>query len=416
MSRRSSAKAGVSFALVAAASISCLATSLPAADWPNWRGPERNGASREAGISFAWPESGPKVLWKAAVGTGFSSMAIAKGRVFTMGNDGDKDSVHCLDAKTGDSIWKHSYDCPLDPNLFEGGPTSTPAVDGDRVYTISRLGQVFCLAVADGKVLWSRDLAEEGEMPAPGWGYAGSPAIHGKQLLLNVGEAGMALDKLTGRTIWQSGPEEAGYSTPVVFEKDGKRFGIFSSGKYFSAVDLESGEIVWSHRWLTRYGMNACDPVVEGERIFITSGYGKGCALLKHAAEEAELVWKGKALRSQLTVPVKIGGFVYGIDGDENAREPALKCVSFATGEEAWAETGVGFGSLIAVDGRLVILSAAGELIVGEADSAKWKEMARVKVLEGKCWTPPAQAEGRLYCRNALGDLVCLSLTAGQGK
>ncbi len=392
------------------------AATLPAADWPNWRGPERDGVSREAEVSFAWPETGPKVLWKAAVGTGFSSMSIAKGRVFTMGNEGDKDLVHCLDAKTGKTLWKHSYDCPLDPNLFEGGPTSTPTVAGDRVYTISRLGHVFCLGVADGKVQWSRDFAGEGEIPAPGWGYAGSPLIHGETLLLNVGESGMALDKTTGKTIWQSEPEEAGYTSPVVFEQGGRKLGVFSSGKYFSAVDLENGETVWSYRWLTRYGMNACDPIVDGDRVFITSGYGKGCALLKHAAEEPEEMWRGKALRAQLAAPVKIGEHVYGIDGDENAREAALKCVSFATGEEAWAETGVGFGSLIAADGKLIVLSAAGDLIVGEANSKKWRETARAKVLEGKCWTPPALADGRLYCRNAFGDLVCLDLAGGPGQ
>jgi len=388
----------------------CLTSPLSASDWPNWRGPQRDGISRESGLSFAWPAGGPKALWNAAVGTGFSSLAIADGRVFTMGNEGDRDFVRCLDANTGKLIWKQGYDCPLDPNLFEGGPTSTPTVAGDRVYTISRLGQVHCLGAADGEILWSRDLAAGDELSSPGWGYAGSPVIHGKLVLLNVGESGMALDKATGETVWQSEPEEAGYSSPVVFQHAGRDLGVFSSGKYFSAVDLASGERVWSHRWLTRYGMNACDPLIDGDLIFITSGYGKGCALVKHAAEEPEELWKGKALRSQLTVPVKLGGFVYGIDGDENAREPSLKCVSFATGEEQWAEAGVGFGSLIAAGDKLIVLSAKGELITGQATAQGWKELGRAEVLKGKCWTPPALAEGRLYCRNAFGDVVCLDL------
>ena len=385
-------------------------TSVSAADWPNWRGPDRSGVSQEAGLSFSLIDAGRKPLWKANVGTGFSSMAVADGRVFTMGNEDDTDTVHALDAVAGISLWTFSYDCALDANLFEGGPTSTPTVHGDHVYTISRFGQIHCLDVHEGKVKWSRDLAEEGEIPAPGWGYAGSPVVHGNQLLLNAGESGMALNKATGETIWQSEPEEAGYSTPVLFESEGATLGMFSSGKYFSAVDLETGEIIWSHRWLTRYGMNACDPIAKDGRILITSGYGKGAALLRHATEEPEELWKVKVLRSQLSTPVLIGGHVFGIDGDENSREPALKCMAFETGKEVWATSEVGFGSLIAADGKLIILTADGWLIVGEANPLKWRELARAKVLDGKCWTPPALSDGRVYCRNAFGDLVCLDL------
>ncbi len=390
----------------------CFGFASPAfsADWPNWRGPARNGVSPEMGLSFDWPAAGPKVLWKANVGTGFSSKAIAGGRLFTMGNENDKDSVRCLDAATGKLVWKHEYETPLDPNLFEGGPTSTPTVDGDRVYTIARQGKVFCFNAADGRVLWSRDLADGGELPAPGWGFAGSPTIHGDQLLLNVGESGMALDKKTGETLWQSPAEESGYTTPVVCQLGGKELGIFSSGKHFSAVDLEDGVVVWSHRWLTRYGVNACDPIVRGDRILIATGYGKGATLVKHAAEEPEEVWKEKVLRPQFANPVLIGDHAYGIDGDENSREPALKCVEFETGKEVWSAPEVGFGSLIAAGDKLVVLSATGELIVGEANPKGWKERARAKVLQGRCWTPPALANGRLHCRNAAGDLVCLDL------
>lgn len=387
-----------------------LAASAQAADWPHWRGPDRDGVSKEKALSFDWNESAPKVLWKAGVGTGFSSIAVADGNVFTMGNDEDMDVVHCRDAESGNPIWSHAYECPLDPNLFEGGPTSTPTVDGDRVHTLSRLGHLHCFDKASGRILWSRVLTEDTEIPAPGWGYASSPVVHGDMLLLNVGEAGMALDKLTGKTIWASEPEEAGYTTPVLCRHGGRDLGIFSSGKYFSAVDLANGRVVWSHRWLTRYGMNACDPVAHDGRVFITSGYGKGATLLKHAIDEPGEVWKEKVLRSQLSAPIRIGEFVYGIDGDENAREPALKCIEFMTGREVWADTTVGFGSLIAADDKLIILNATGELIAGGASPKGWKEIARLKVLEGKCWTPPALANGRLYCRDADGELVCLDL------
>lgn len=381
-----------------------------AADWPNWRGPNRDGISEESNLNFDWLVSGPPILWHAMVGTGFSSMAISDGRLHTIGNADEADTVVCLDAESGRKIWSHTYPCPLDPNLFEGGPTSTPTVDGDHVYTISRLGHLFCFNAQDGKIVWSRNLVEDTEIPPPGWGYAGSPVVHDNTLLLNIGESGMAVDKLTGQTLWASEPEESGYTTPVTYIHEGKTLAIFSSGKYFSAVDVGNGSVVWSHRWLTRYGMNACDPIVIKGHIFITSGYGKGATLLEHATEEPKEIWKEKVLRAQISVPVLLGDFIYGIDGDVNAHEPVLKCIDFMTGKEVWTNTDVGSGSFIVADGTLIILTTTGELIAGRASPNGWEKTARAKVLDGKCWTPPALANGRLYCRNADGKLVCLEL------
>jgi outer membrane protein assembly factor BamB len=184
--------------------IALLAASTAVADdWPHWRGPQRNGVSAETGWLDAWPASGPPVLWKADVGIGFSSVSVADGRVYTIGHANDNDTVFCLDADKGAVLWRHSYESDLGDKFFEGGPTSTPTVDGNRVYTIGRWGDVFCFDAANGKVAWSVNLQKDGGFPPPAWGFGGSPLIHEDLVVLNVGAAGGARNNATGHVVWE---------------------------------------------------------------------------------------------------------------------------------------------------------------------------------------------------------------------
>jgi outer membrane protein assembly factor BamB len=387
-----------------------LASAPAADDWPQWRGPQRNGVSAEGGWLDRWPEGGPGVLWKAEVGTGFSSFAVAGGRVYTMGHADERDSIVCLDAETGRVAWTHAYAAEIGDKFFEGGPTSTPAVDGGRVYAVARAGEVFCLDAATGKVVWSTNFAEAAGVPAPGWGFGGSPVVHGSLLLLNAGEAGVALEKDTGRLLWKSAAKEAGYSTPLVAL--GKQL-LLGSGRSYLAVDPASGKELWRIRWVTEYGCNAADPVVDGARAFVSSGYGRGGALLELGDGEPKTLWQNKALRTQMNPAVLVGGHLYGIDGD--AEKPcALKCLEFATGAEKWSRPLSGPGALVAADGKLVVLDARGELLVGPASPAGFEPTARAQVLSGKCWTAPVLANGRIFCRNAEGRVVCLDVRKPQ--
>ncbi|MBM3892582.1 MAG: alcohol dehydrogenase, partial [Verrucomicrobia bacterium] len=186
-----------------------------AGDWPRWRGSHLNGISDERGWFNPWPAEGPKVLWRASVGTGFSSFAVSGGRVFTMGNTNGMDSVWCFDAANGRVIWRHAYACPLAPRFYEGGTLATPTVDGESVYTISKKGHLHRLDAATGKVAWSKNIAEELNIGLPEWDIAGSPFIEGDLLALNIGGAGAALDKHTGKVLWSTGTNVCGYSTPV---------------------------------------------------------------------------------------------------------------------------------------------------------------------------------------------------------
>src|SRR5262245_45039837 len=174
------------------------ALNLTAADWPQWRGPDRNGISSERNWRTDWPADGPKILWRASVGTGFSSISVSQGRVYKMGNTENRDMIWCFDAVTGKTIWKHTYDCQLGPKYYEGGPGSTPTVDRDRVYTISKWGDVFCLDAAKGDLIWQRDLRKDPGVTPNEWGLSGSPLIYGDLVILNAGAAGTALDRNTG--------------------------------------------------------------------------------------------------------------------------------------------------------------------------------------------------------------------------
>jgi outer membrane protein assembly factor BamB len=379
-------------------------------DWPHWRGPNRNGISMEKDWRSEWPADGPAIVWKASVGTGFSSMSIANSRMFTMGHADDQDTVFCLDAKSGKELWKQSYPAELGDKYFEGGTTGTPCVDGDRVFTLSRWGDVFCFQADTGKIVWQRNLPKDTGLRVPGWGFAGSPVVYENLLLLNVDEAGMALDKTTGKTLWQSANKDSGYSTPLVCQENGEWIMLLGSGKSYLAVDLQTGKELWRLKWLTEYGINSTDPIPDGDRIFISTGYGKGAVLFKPSTQgEPEVIWKSKVLCTQLNGAVLVDGYLYGMDGDGGDTAP-LKCVEYATGTEKWSYPHVGTGGVIAADGKLIVLGSKGELMLFPATPVAPKVLAHAQVLGGKCWTAPVLANGFICCRNSKGDIVCVDV------
>ena len=380
-----------------------------AEDWYRWRGPDRNGISIDTDWTDKWPEAGPPIAWRASVGTGYSSIVVSDGRAFTIGNEDDNDTVYCLNVENGKTIWSHSYSSPLEARFFDGGPTSTPTIDAEYVYTLGRQGELFCFHAADGKVRWSKNIQEETGARITAWGFSGSPSIHQDLLLLNVGEAGTVLNKHTGEVIWASGDRDAGYSTPLPVHRDGRWIALIGSAKYYLAVDIESGNELWRHRWLTRFGVNAADPIVVGDNMFISSGYNRGCALLNIGSDAPQEVWKSKEMQNQMNSCVLIDGHLYGIDGDTTS-ERRLKCLEYSTGEVKWSESGIGSGALMAADGKLIILSEDGKLIIAKATPKEFTPSAQAKILTGRCWTVPVLSNGRVYCRNSEGEVACADL------
>jgi outer membrane protein assembly factor BamB len=379
-------------------------------DWPHFRGPNRNGTSAEKNWQPGFSGE-PPVAWTAEVGLGFSSIVVAKGRAATAGHANGQDTVFCFDATSGKPLWKHSYAAELGDKFYEGGTTGTPTFDEDRLYWLSRWGDLFCFDAATGKIVWQTQVQKETGAPIPTWGYTGAPLVQGDLLVLNVGEAGAAVEKATGKLVWKSAAKDCGYSTPLPRTRDDRTLVLFSNSENYLAVDPKTGKEAWRFRWLTQYGVNASDPVISGDQIFISSGYGKGGALLKLGGAAPEQVWKTKVLRTQLNAAVLHDGHLYGVDGD-TTEKGRLKCVEFATGKEKWAEPGFGSGGVIVADGKLIALSAMGELMIAPASPEGFKPTTRAQVLGTKCWTAPVLANGLIYCRNSRGSIAVIDVRA----
>lgn len=374
-----------------------------ALDWHQWRGPNRDGISTEKGWLSVWPEGGPKVLWKTSVGTGYSTVSVSGGRVYTMGNSEKTDTVYCLDAKTGAEVWKHSYPCVAEGGGHPG-TAATPTVDGKVVYTLSRDGDLFCLDADTGKVIWSKVLQKDFNAKAPGWGFACSPLVLDNWLILDVGPT-LALDKATGELVWKSKEYTPSYSSPFLFKFNGlRRLAVFPATGLV-VLDAENGKELGMLPWKGGPDVNAVTPIVFSDKIFISSGYDTGCVLAQFSGDKLTTVWQNKNMRNHFNNCVLWEGHLYGFD------ETTLKCLDFQTGEEKWSQRGLGKGSLMLADGKLIVMGDKGDLVIAEASPESFKEISRAKVLSGLCWTVPVLSGGKLYCRNEEGALVCLDVS-----
>lgn len=380
------------------------------ADWPRFRGPNGNGIAEDKTFDPVVAGQG-RVLWTAQAGQGYSALSIAGGRAFTVGNAGGKDSVICLDAATGQEVWRHSYDA--DAGSYPG-PRASPWIDGARVYTMSYWGHVCCLDAATGKPVWEKNVAKEIGGDTGRWGLAGSPLVTGTTLFLNVGNSGCALDKATGKVLWAGKGGLAGYSTPVPMQFRGRPHLAIFGAKSLRIVDASNGKIAAEHPWETSYDVNAADPVPAGNnRMFISSGYGKGCAMLDLTGPRPKEIWRNESIRNHFSSTIILNGHLYSCDG--NAGKGDLVCLDAATGLEKWRQK-LGFGSLIAIDNHLVYLNERGDLTIAKASPAGFDRVsgADALVTGGKAWTAPTFSDGRLFLRNDKGAIACVQ--AGPAK
>ncbi len=371
--------------------------------WPHWRGPHRDGISRE----HAWSPEGV-VAWRAEVGLGYSTVSIEGARLFTLGHDPEQEQeiVVCLDLATGERIWEHRYPEPTAGMFHGGGANSTPTVSGGVVFVAGRTGRCFAFGAESGEVRWERNyLMDLGLAPAD-YGFSASPVVEGADVFLALGATLLCVGAGNGELRWQAKlGETAGYATPHPFLHHGKRALAAFSGEAFVVIDATSGEELHRFPWTSDMGsVNATTPVVVGDDVFLSSAYGVGAARLSIGdATEPEVVWRTQAMRNKVSGCTLFEGHVYGFD------ESMLKCLSFEDGSERWRVRGLGMGALTVAGERLLVLSSDGELIVAEASPQEFRELSRTKVLEGGVyWTAPVLLDGRIYCRNSLGSLVCL--------
>ncbi|MDF1816022.1 MAG: PQQ-like beta-propeller repeat protein [Verrucomicrobiales bacterium] len=390
--------------------VSLLPTSPKADDWPIFRGPDKNGISKETQWSI--PAGKAPVAWKAEVGLGYSAATVANGKVFLTGHDGKaSDRIFCFDEATGEQLWVHEYPQPLGDLYFQGGTTASVTSSGDRLFHVAREGDIFCLNAADGKVIWQTHLQNDHGYSKPTWGFSGAPLPHGDILYVTAGESGLALNQAEGKVIWKSEDAEAGYATPYLFEKDGRELVIFTNKRYYNCVEAASGKQLWQVKWMTRYGVNAADPIVSGDYIFISSGYGKGATLLKWTGEgDPENLWKSRDMRTQMNAAILIDGYLYGVDGNESADGTSLKCMEMLSGETKWSETEIGHGTVSVANSHLIVLSEQGELQIAPVSPEKYDPVFRQFVVKPRVWTVPVLANGRVYCRNEGGELTVVDL------
>ncbi len=383
---------------------------VQADDWPNWSGAHYDGISRESGFADAWPEDGLPLEWTREIGTGFSSMSVSGERLFAMGHQEGTETVWCLDRQRGEVLWKHEYPGELIPNLHEGGPCSTPTVDGDHVYTVGKEGQLFCLNKADGKVLWEKMLQQELGVSLPEWGFSSSPRILGNQLILEAGRV-VSFDKSSGEKIWQTDVHEAGYGSAAVFQHSGKTLIATLDCDGLRIVDSVNGTQVAFTAWKSPYKTNATTPIIVDDQIFVSTGYKIGCGLFRLQGESLEPVYRNTEMRNHFNNSILLDGHLYGFDGDSHlGRLVTLNCINFATGKLAWRQRGLGCGSLLIADGKLLVLTEDGTLVLAKASPDSYVELARTPFLDGRCWTVPVLSNGRVYGRNADGKLVCVTL------
>ena len=369
-------------------------------DWPQWRGPNRDGVSKESGLLKQWPTDGPPLVWKTTgAGIGYSSLAIAGGRIYTMGVRGEREYVIAFDASTGKEIWATASGDRYKDSRGDG-PRGTPTVDGDRLYSLGGNGDLSAIDTKTGRVVWAMNVLQKFGGQNPNWGISESPLVIGEKVFVNAGgpdASVIALNKKDGALIWKSQSDAAGYSSAMPVQVGSTTQVVFFTHQRALGVDLKDGRLLWSYQKASNDVANVATPVVRGNRVFVSSDYGTGAALVEIKADgTAQEVYFTKEMKNHHSSSILIGDYLYGFSSG------ILTAMKFDTGEVAWKDRSVGKGSLVYADGNLYALSENGVVGLVEASPTGYKEKGRFKIQQGSqpTWTHPVIAGGRLYLRD----------------
>ena len=390
-------------ALVLLALCASEAAAQGSAEWPQWRGPNRDGISKETGLLKQWPKDGPPLAWKASgAGRGYSSLSASKGRLYTMGLRGEREFVVAFDFKTGKELWATPHGSAF-RNDRGDGPRGTPTVDGDRVYSLGGGGDLSALDAATGKIVWTMNVLQKFGGSNITWGISESPLVVGEKLLVNAGGPGasiVALNKKDGSLIWKSQSDRAGYSSGIPVVVNGKTQVVFFTSSRGLGLDLETGQLLWEYPRAANNVANAATPVARGNRVFITSDYGNGGGLVEIKVDakgvSASEVYFTKEMRNHHSSSILVGEHMYGFSGG------ILTAMRFDTGEVAWRDRSVGKGSLVFADGMFYALSENGVAGLFEANPASYVEKGRFRIPQDSLptWAHPIVAGGHLFLRD----------------
>ncbi|MEM9941392.1 MAG: PQQ-binding-like beta-propeller repeat protein [Planctomycetota bacterium] len=434
--------------------------SVQADDWPRWMGPDYDGVWKETGMIDQFPESGPQVVWRQDIGSGYAGPSVAGDHVFVMDRQKDEgtgiktennirqqgpiegvERVLCLDRKTGQIVWTHSYPCEY-KIAYPTGPRCTPTVDGDFVFTLGAMGKLICLNRVDGNVVWEKELTEEYSTQPPLWGYASHPYVDGDQLIVPVGGKGSGLvcfDKSTGKELWKSvSTKDIAYSPVVIYEpENGERQLIFWHGEGITAVDPKNGNEFWNVAFPEEPNpsiVTIATPVITGNQVLIAEFY-KGALMLELDSNPPSVkeVWRNfaknpkldDAMNAMMATPVVKAGYAYGI-GYTRRGGGVMRCIQLDSAEMKWNnETWLGgkkpqmFSNAFITpnEDKYFLFNDLGELMIGKLSTEGFEELDRAKLLEptsvargrNVVWSHPAYANGAIIVRNDK-EIVCVNL------
>lgn len=381
-------------------SLPAVVSNLALDDWPQWRGPNRDGRSVEKGLLKDWPAAGPPLAWRASgAGEGYSSFAVAGGRLYTLGARAGTEYTFAFDVASGKKLWEVANGKRFD-NDRGSGPRATPTVDGDRIYSFGASGDLSALEAATGKVLWTVNVLSKFGGSNIQWGLSESPLVLADRILVNAGGPIVAVKKTDGSQIWKSNGEPAGYSSAVLHEAGGLRQAIYFTHTRVVGVDVNNGKRLWSYEQVANGIANVATPVVRENRVFVSSDYGTGAALLELTPSgggmRAKEIYFTRDMRNHHSSSVLVGDHLYGFSS------AILTAMNFNDGQVAWRDRSVGKGSLVFADDRLYLYSEGGTVGLAEANPTAYREHGRFELKTGDLptWSHPVVSGGKLFLRD----------------
>jgi outer membrane protein assembly factor BamB len=405
-------------------------------------GPLGNGVSGEKGIIAPWPREGPRIAWKKRVGVGYGMPVVSRGRLFQFDRQGDEACLRCLRTETGELLWTFKYPTQYEDYYgYNNGPRCCPIVDDDRVYIYGAEGMLHCLRAYDGELVWKVDTKTEFGVVQNFFGIASVPVIEGDLLIVQVGGSPpgasqelsvsmkgngtgvVAFDKLTGRVRYRMTDELASYASPVLATVNGRRWCFVLARGGLIGLEPATGKVDFRFPWRARAleSVNAANPVVVGDQVFISETYGPGSALLRVRPGGYDVLWTDaekrpdKSMQCHWSTPIYHDGYLYGCSG-RHAENAELRCIEWATGKVKWRKPDLTRTSLLMVDGHFICLGEDGRLLLLKVNPDQYEEVSRLE-LDGKsqpvlrypCWAAPILSHGLLYVRDR-HTLVCFEL------
>lgn len=387
------------------------ATPLPPIDvadaptaFPGYRGRRRDGTVPATRLAEDWSMQPPQLLWKRPIGGGYAAFALVGNVAITIEQRADREAIVAYDQSTGTERWIYEYPAAFREPMGGPGPRATPTIADGTVFALGATGTLVSLDAATGTTIWATAiLGEQPESLNLQWGMAGSPLVYDNFVVVNPGAGPgrgvVAYDRASGKEAWSAGDHKAGYSSPMLVELAGTRQVLLFDGMGVAAYEPQGKGELWRFPWRTEQDINVAQPIVcDNDRVFISSGYGAGCAMLSvrhdNGRWSVEPLWRNRWMKCKFASPVVYGGHLYGLD------EGVLVCLDETSGERQWKAGRYGHGQLLLVGAHLLILSEEGELALVRCNPRQFEETGRIRALAGKTWNNPALAGDRLFVRN----------------